>query len=74
MVVDGQQRLTTLSLMYVVRDIFDQTYRDYPNLNFGYQFSGKDLKLSEIGDYLTEQIIGTEHKPKLLPENRQRQL
>ena len=42
MVVDGQQRLTTLSLMYMAaRDVFDQTYRDYPNLNFDYQFSEK---------------------------------
>ena len=69
MVVDGQQRLTTLSLMYMAaRDVFDQTYRDYPTLNFDYQFSGRNLKLSEIGDYLTEQLIGTHNKPKLLPK------
>ena len=69
MVVDGQQRLTTLSLMYIAaRDVFDQTYRDYPNLNLEYRFSGSNIKLSEIGDYMTQEFIGTKNKPKLLPK------
>ena len=69
MVVDGQQRLTTLSLMYMAaRDIFDETYRESPHLNLEYKFSGTKQKLSDIGKFMTDELIGTKSKPKLLPK------
>jgi len=68
MVIDGQQRLTTLSLLFIAaRDIFDQKTKE--GVYSGeLQLFGESCQIKEIGRILGRNTVGTSIKPKLLPK------
>lgn len=67
MVIDGQQRLTTLSLLFIAaRDIFDQMAKK--GLKGEFQFFRETYRIEDLGRTLARQTVGTKNKPKLRPK------
>ena len=67
MIIDGQQRLTTLSLLFIAaRDIFDEKTAE--GVKTELKLFGDSYKIKEIGRKLGRQTVGTSSKPKLLPK------
>ena len=67
MVIDGQQRLTTLSMMFmVVRDIFDYAAKD--GVSGQIKFRNEEYDIIEIGSEIAKVTIGNSKRPKLVPK------
>ena len=67
MVIDGQQRLTTLSMMFmVVRDIFDYAAKD--GVSGQIKFRNDEYDIIEIGSEIAKVTIGNSKRPKLVPK------
>lgn len=66
-VIDGQQRLTTLTLMYIaIRDLFDEG--NVRGILGKLEFFGQSTSMEEIGELISKQTIGTGKNPKLKPK------
>ena len=68
MVIDGQQRLTTLSLLFIAaRDILDQMAKK--GVRGEFQFFEESFRIEDLGRTLARQTVGTKNKPKLRPKD-----
>ena len=65
-VIDGQQRLTTISLMFfAMRDLVEEsTIKSGSKINF----SGKEYKISKLAKIISKITMGTPDKPRLSPK------
>ena len=67
MVIDGQQRLTTLSLLFIAaRDLFDEKAKE--GVKGDFSFFGEPCVIKDIGRKLARETVGTTNKPKLRPK------
>jgi hypothetical protein len=67
MVIDGQQRLTTLSMMFMAtRDHFDTAAKS--GVSGQVTFRGSAYDISHIGFEIAKVTIGDNKKPKLVPK------
>jgi len=67
MVIDGQQRLTTLTIMFMAaRDILDIAYSE--GLRGELTINGQTIPLKDAGKAIARETIGTPKRPKLLPK------
>lgn len=68
-VIDGQQRITTLSLLFIaMRDLIDTSSL---NPTEKVQFSGEDLEVKDLCKKISKVTIGTKKNPRLLPKQDQ---
>ena len=65
-VIDGQQRLTTISLMFfAIRDLIEESTIKSNSI---IKFSGKEYKVSNLSKIISKIAIGTPDKPRLSPK------
>ena len=65
-VIDGQQRMTTISVMFLaIRDLIEKSILKSNEI---INFSGKEVKISKLAKMLSKITIGTPEKPRLAPK------
>ena len=68
MVIDGQQRLTTLSIMFMAaRDILDTAFKN--KITGTVKIGGEDVVMKNAGKELAKSTVGTPKKPRLVPKD-----
>ena len=66
-VIDGQQRITTLSVMFIaMRDILAEAYTHHRSLTL--KIEGKDIPMSRAANVLAKRTIGNSQHPRLSPK------
>ena len=69
-VIDGQQRITTLSLLFIaMRDLIDTSSL---NPTEKVQFLGEGLEVKDLCKKISKVTIGTKKNPRLLPKQDQK--
>ena len=66
-VIDGQQRITTLSLLFIaIRDIFDNSWSKHSGKKI--KFRGKNLDYKDFSKTIQDLTIGNSKSPRLQPK------